>query len=45
MGKLSVGDLPEGSTEWCPLKCKGNGKPRFGFNKDENRYKIDGQNG
>lgn len=25
MGKLSVGDLPEGSTEWCPLKCKGNG--------------------
>ena len=22
MGKLSVGDLPEGSTEWCPLKEK-----------------------
>ena len=22
MGKLSVGDLPEGSSEWCPLREK-----------------------
>ena len=21
-GKLSVGDLPEGSSEWCPLREK-----------------------
>ena len=24
MGKLGVGELPERSPKWCPLKCMGN---------------------